>query len=380
MVTDVVVIGGGLVGLMTALELAGEGLDVTVVDAGSPGANASTRAAGVLAPLIDHRKPRALLNLCRDGLEVWPAWLETWDLAAQVAIRRGLLAVAETASRGDALRELVPDARLVDSEARVLSRDVLHREIGGLGQYVEAALVYPGAGLVDARLVYRWVLKRAEENHVKFRWGQPVLGIELRQNRARGARIAGQVVPGGAVVLASGAASGLLVEPMGLTMPVLPVRGTLVAVEGVPAPPCPIFGQGRYLIPREDGVILVGGTEERVGFQSSVTLGGLRRIAETVDLYPALATAQFVEAWAGLRPGTPDGLPYLGWWPDIEGLFVATGHFQNGILLGPLTAELVTASIIGAELPIDLGPFRPDRYRNEDWPVWVEPPSSYREG
>lgn len=376
MVTDVVVIGGGLVGLMTALELAGEGLDVTVVDRGAPGSNASTAAGGVLAPLIDHRKPRVLVNLCRDGLEVWPTWLETWDLATQVAIRRGLLAVAETASHADTLRDLAPDARSVDSEARVLSRDVLHREIGGLGPHVEGALVYPNTGLVDVRLVYRWVLKRAEENHVKFRWGQPVLGIELRQNRARGARIAGQVIPGGAVVLTAGVESGLLLEPMGLTMPVMPVRGTLIAVDGVPAPPCPIFGQGRYLIPREDGVILVGGVEERGGFRSSVTLGDMRRIAETVDLYPALESAQFVGAWSGLRPGTPDGLPYLGWWSEIEGLFVATGHFRNGILLGPLTAELATASIIGADLPIELAPFRPDRFKDEDWPIWVDTLSS----
>lgn len=370
MITDVVVIGGGVVGLMSAFKLRQEGLDVVVVDQWGPARGASTAAGGVLAPLLGVTKPKALMDLAVDSMARWPAWLDELDPTGRFGIRRGVMIVAETPYHQTELKMLMPQARQTDPEAVEWTAAAVHQAAPGVASSIAGGLFYPEAGWVDPRRLYHTLYSACQLVGVRFRWGVPVLGLEMRANRVRGARVAGSVVPGGAVVLACGAWSGQLMAQMGRVLPVFPVKGTLVAVDGLPIPPFPLFGREHYLIPREDGSVLVGGTEERAGFGSDPSVAAIRKIVDAHHLYPSLDQARILGMWAGLRPATPDGLPFLGWWPEWEGLLIATGHFRNGILLGPITADIVTAILLGVDLPVNLAPFRPDRLRDSDWPEW----------
>jgi len=142
------------------------------------------------------------------------------------------------------------------------------------------------------------------------------------------------------------------------------VHGQLLALEAVP----PLFrhvvdSPRCYLVPRAEGRVIAGATMERVGWRKAVTPGGLRRLIDgAVEIAPALEHAPLAEAWSGLRPGTPDGLPILGADPDVAGLVYATGHFRNGILLAPLTGELVAALLLGEEPAADLAPYHLGRF------------------
>jgi glycine oxidase len=363
MVTDVVVVGGGVVGLTAALRLRQEGLDVTVLDAGGPGAGASPQAAGVLAPLLDQAKPEPLLAMLIDAAARWPRWLEEWDDAGTApTLRHGVLVVAETAFHLTELRQLERLAQAVDKDARLLDAAQVRQAAPSTAASVQGGLFYPGAAWLDARSLYRSLVARCLAAGVRIRWGTPAVGFERRGTRVRGVRVMGEIVPGGAVILAAGAWSGLLLASVGGRLPIVPVRGILVELEGVPAPPWPVFGRTHHVVPRPDGTVLIGGVEEQAGFAAHVTARALRRVLEAQDLYPPLADGAIRGHGAGLRPRTPDGLPCLGWWPGLDGLFVAAGHFRNGILLAPLTAEIVTAAVTGAEVPMDLGPFRPHRF------------------
>lgn len=365
MVTDVVVVGGGIVGLMAALRLRQEGLDVTVLDGGGPGSGASPQAAGVLAPLLDQPKPEPLLAALVDAAARWPRWLEEWDDAGTApALGRGVLVVAETAFHLAELRQMEKLAQAVDKDARLLDAAQVRQAVPGVAASAQGGLFYPNAAWLDPRALYRAVVGRCLQAGVRLRWGTPAVGFELRGSRVRGVRVAAEIVPGGAVVLAAGAWSGLLLASVGGRLPVVPVRGILVEVEGIQLPPWPVFGRTHHVVPRADGTAVAGGIEETGGFAAQVTARALRRVLDAQDLYPALADGAVRGHGAGLRPKTPDGLPCLGWWPGVEGLFVATGHFRQGILLAPLTAEIVASAVTGADVPMDLAPFRPGRFED----------------
>jgi glycine oxidase len=372
MVTDAVVIGGGVIGVMTALRLSREGLTVTVVDAGEPGDGASARAGGVLAPLLDQPKPVPLVSWGVRSLARWPEVLDEWELRDAVGWALGALAVAESVQHRTDLERLRPLAEKVDDGVTWLEERDLDSVVPGLGRHVTAGLLYPGAARVDAPRALSALYRRAREVGVRFRWGVPALGVEVRGDHVRGVRLAGEVVPGGVVVVAGGAWTGQLLETMGELVPVFPVQGVLVAVADAVAPRLPVFGRGRYVIPRPDGLLLLGGTEAREGFRERPTVAAVRRVMDVADLYPPVRGGTVERVWAGLRPATPDGLPVIGAWPGVEGLAIAAGHYRNGWLLAPVTADLVRAWVLGEPWPEDAAPFRPDRFRLGDWPNWLE--------
>ena len=169
------------------------------------------------------------------------------------------------------------------------------------------------------------------------------------------------MLEGDAVVLAAGAWSGGLARTLGVDVAVRPVRGQILLLRGPPGLLGPTLNAGtNYLVPRPDGRILVGSTMEEAGFDATTTpdaLDRLRRVAH--ELFPATRDMPEEMAWAGLRPGTPDRMPYIGAVPEVPGLVLATGHFRNGILLAPITAECVAAVLAGRAPPVDLSPFAP---------------------
>jgi len=181
--------------------------------------------------------------------------------------------------------------------------------------------------------------------------------------RARGVEVAGEIIAAGAVVNAAGAWAGEL-APRLAGAAVVPVRGQMVML-ALAQPPFrhAIYSRGVYLVPRRDGRLLAGSTYEHVGYDKRVTAEAVRGILDrTIRLAPALGATTLAETWAGLRPGTRDGLPILGADPEVEGLYYATGHYRHGILLAPATAQALATLIRGGRPSVDLAPFAVARF------------------
>jgi glycine oxidase len=322
---DAVVVGGGIIGLSSALALAESGLSVTVIDRGDPGAQASWAAAGILGPQSELQKPSPMLELMRFSFRLYPEW---------------------TAKLGEVGFRANGTLHLAFSEEEAGALDAMRRWQTAHGLRVEErrhdrarlALFFPDEGQVENRGLLQ-ALKAACRR----------AGVELRH--AAVGSLAD--IEAKHVVLCAGSWSGQLAP-----VRVFPVRGEMIALE-TPPPECVVFGAGGYLIPRGRRM-LVGATAERAGFDSAPTRAGRSYLLDVASrLQPGSERAPLLDHWAGLRPGTPDGLPIFGVLPG--GVIAATGHFRNGILLAPVTALIVRALVRGEPPPLDLAPFRPER-------------------
>jgi glycine oxidase len=197
--------------------------------------------------------------------------------------------------------------------------------------------------------------------------GTPVCGFDRRGEKIAALETTAGRRPAGQFVVAGGAWSSQLLQATGCAIAVRPLRGQIVLVAMQPSPIRHVVNVGpRYLVPRGDGRVLVGATEEVAGFDKQTTAGGVGGLLEfAVQIVPALARAGFERAWAGLRPQSADGLPYLGRCPRAVNLFVATGHFRAGLQLSPITARVMTQLLLGREPAVPLAPFSPDRHRRQ---------------
>ena len=338
-------VGDGIIGLATALAVARAGGTCRVLGRTITGA-ASSASAGLLAPSIGAAPPsiRAFMRAARDRYPDWVHWLAERTGVELTLNRRGIIEV--TASRA-----AEPEVVLLD-----------RRELSSLEPSLaaRAAFLYHDDGFVD-----NLRLLAAMREAVRCEWSIDVVEgrvatIEPGQHSCSVTTEDGRKQEGDCVVLAAGAWSALI-SGAPRPVPVEPVRGQMLRLEGCPLTHA-VFSAEAYLVPR-DGSTIVGSTLERVGFDSSTTstaLDHLRRAASA--LVPELAAAPVLGAWAGLRPLTPDGLPILGRDPDFPVVLYACGHGKNGILLAPITAECIAALVAGAAPPMDVSGFDIGRF------------------
>jgi glycine oxidase len=327
---DAVVVGGGIIGLAIAWRAQQRGLSVCVLERGAPGRGATYAAAGVLAP--DPETP-GFTALARRGAELWPAFAA--ELGDVGYTRCGSLALAFGADE-------LEGERLDGDACRALEPGISPDCSGGV-LYSDDAQVDPRrAAAALARLVGGALRVRADV-------------VALEPERVELAD--GSHVEGDRVVLAAGAWSA---RRLARRLPIRPVKGQTLRLRG-PLPATRIIrGEDVYVVPRASGETVVGATVEDAGFddrptgEATATL--LRRAVRAV---PAVAELELVEAVASLRPGTPDDGPLIGEW---EGLLVAGGHFRNGILLAPITADAVVALLTGDDPPPEAAPFDPLRF------------------
>ncbi|MDJ0383353.1 glycine oxidase ThiO [Streptomyces sp. G-G2] len=372
---DVLVIGGGIIGLVTAWQAARRGLRVALADP-APGGGAAQVAAGMLAAVTElHYGEETLLALNLASAERYPRFAA--DLAdasggLDIGYRAcGTLAVALDADDRVHLRELHALQRRCGLESEWLTGRECRRLEPMLAPGVRGGLRVDGDHQVDPRRLAAALLAACERAGVTLhRTGAARLGVTA--DRAAGAVLDdGTEVAAGQVVLAAGSLSGRLDGvPPEVLPPVRPVKGQVLRLF-VPPAYAPFLsrtvravvrGSHVYLVPRENGELVVGATSEELGWDTTVTAGGVYELLRDAhELVPGITELPLTETRAGLRPGSPDNAPLLG--PtDLPGLHLATGHYRNGVLLTPLTGEVMADVLTTGELPEVARPFSPRRF------------------
>ncbi len=364
---DVVVIGGGVVGLAVARRLAGEGAHVALLEKGVCGAEASWAGAGILSPCNPHRTD-PLFQLTERSLEMFPPYCaELHDETGvdpeyeacgefQLVFTPDSLGIARSDAQAAAGR-VMPDGRAIYELHSSLSALALEPHIAG---NILAALECRQSAHVRNPRLLRALRESCLRRGVRLGENQPATAIETEGERLTTVRSGETRYPCARAVLCAGAWSSLLDSRLNRLMPVHPVRGQMVLMKADVSPIGRIITRGKtYLVPRRDGHILLGSTEEpEAGYVKRNTPAGVARLMRrAMELVPALADTPVLATWAGLRPGSPDDKPYIGPVPGVEGLYAATGHFRAGLTLSPVTAEAVAALLAGREYMIDLSPF-----------------------
>lgn len=360
---DVIVVGGGAIGAACARELAIAGRKVLVIEAGGEMGQAWRAAGGMLAPQIEADAQDPLLELGLAAREHYQplaaALLENTGIDLGLW-QEGIARVALDPEEATALQSKVAWQRQQGYACEWLEPDELRRRWPWLGPAV-GALWAPQEGALDPEQLVRALLADAQRLGTSFVTDR-VLAIDETGARAVGVsgRTARYYAP--EVVLAAGAWSGAI-QGLPRPLPVEPVRGQMAALPWPPGiPRAIVYNKDSYLLARGEEAIL-GSTMERVGFQPEVTAAGLAQIfAATVALCPGLMRGKVRRSWAGLRPMTPDALPIIGPEPKLTGLWYATGHGRNGILLAGITGVLIRQLLTGEQTLSSLRAFTPDRF------------------
>ncbi len=363
---DVLVIGGGLVGCSAAYECAKRGLSVVVAERGEVGRAASWAAAGILTPIHLADYPAALVDLCAAAQANYEPWAA--EVRAESGIdpefrREGMLVVATEEAEVAELAKLHAWKLDHGQPFEALDAKGAARVEPLVSPSVRRALLLPDVAQVRNNRLVRAVAAAATRRKVVVLERTEVVDLLLDGRQVVGARTTDGPVRAAWTVLAAGAWSRPIAERVGLDVRVEPVRGQMLLTEvpGARLSRMVLCGE-QYLVPRADGRVLVGSTTERVGFDASVTFDGVRLLAErAARMVPALAGAPLRASWAGLRPGSPDRIPYLGPVSDLPGLLLACGHFRNGILLGPISGRLIAQAIAGERTDVPLDPYRLSR-------------------
>ncbi len=361
---DVVVIGGGVQGCAVAWRLARAGKDVLVLERSIPGAEASSAAGGILSPGVEAVEPGPFYELCRASLARYRTFAH--DLVAETGLDVGYRdgGTLEVALDDDHAQLLAARAERLERHrmpAEILDDAAARRLEPGLSPQTRGALFFPDEASIDPRLLSRALYLAAHGAGARFRPGQ-VHRIVQEGGRAVGVDHESGRIASDAVVLAAGAWSAL-VEGSGLRPThVRPVRGQIALLDTRPRLLSRVVFSGKgYVVPRADGRVLCGSTMEEVGFERAVTAGGIHDVLElAIEIAPQLARAPILDTWSSFRPASPDGWPILGA-AAIPGLWYATGHTRNGILLTPITADAISAAVLGNAPPVDLAPFSPQR-------------------
>lgn len=360
--SDVLVIGGGIIGLLTARELADAGARVTLIEMGETGRESSWAGGGIVSPLYPWRYPDAVTALATWSQAAYPA------LAERLTDESGI--DPELTVSGLLVLDLEEQARAFAWAERHghaierIERARLHAIEPQLGPESTRALLLPNIAQVRTPRLAKAVRKSVEAR-ISLREHEEVLDLQVEQGRITGVRTANGVIAAHQVVICTGAWTARLLEQLGQAPDIKPVRGQMILFHGKPGQINHItLHRERYLIPRRDGRLLFGSTLEQTGFVKTTTTEAKEALYRAAfELFPILKRTPIEDQWAGLRPSSPSGIPFIGPHPGVDGLFVNAGHFRNGLVTGPASARLAADLMLGRASIIDPTPFALDAAR-----------------
>lgn len=357
--TPIYIIGGGIIGLLTAYELVAAAEKVVVIDHQSIGQEASWAGGGILSPLYPWRYPEPVEQLARWSQSHYQDLAETLRVETGIDtqwIRSGLLIIDEndtdTGFNWCRTHSIVAD--LVDQKGMThLEPHVRMRS--------NSALNLPDVAQIRNPRFLKALVAWLRAHGVEIRENVAAKSLEVRAGALTAIHTDSGPINVERAIVAAGAWSGALLATAEVQVPVMPIKGQMLLLRGSAAAPFNhiLLREACYLIPRQDGRVLVGSSQEESGFDKSTTESvRVMLYGKAVDLVPSLREWQIERQWAGLRPGSPDGIPYIGSHPEIKGLYVNTGHFRNGIVLAPASARLAADLVLGRTPFLDLRQFR----------------------
>jgi len=356
--TDCIVVGGGLLGMLSAHFLGREGLSVTVLERGTMCRESSWAGGGILSPLVPWQYPDAVSELVRwsqpyypvlaaellDSTGIDPEWLQSGLLMADCCLDADISAWSD---RFHCRVQTVGPGELQALEPR-------------LSPAIGASLLLPDVAQLRNPRLCQALAAFLRGQGATIHEGVAVTGLTVSQGRIQGVSTKTGTLTAGRVVIAGGAWSSQILAGYGPELPVSPVRGQMLQFQ---APPGLlrhiVLRDGYYLVPRRDGLVLAGSTLEYVGFNKETTAAARELLVEqALGLVPALSECEIVRHWSGLRPGSPTGVPYICEHPEISGLYLNTGHFRNGVVMAPASAQLLVDCLLGRDSFTAIEPYR----------------------
>ncbi len=370
---DAAIAGGGLIGTSIALELAEANLRVVVLDRQEPGREASWAAAGMLSPGPDSPDALPLVPLGKDGLRRYPEFVAHVERVSGQRVplaRKGTIELFFGAAAEAERTALIKQYANLGLAIEPMALDAARKLESAIGPEPVAAAWLPDEATVEPRALVTAVIAACKRRGVEFRASQPVTALLRDGNACTGVVAGAEKFSARHVVIAAGSFTAGLENSVDANKrgiasfaPTHPVRGQILALRNPKVCLTRVLrSEKAYVVPRLDGRLIAGSTLENVGFDKQVTSEGMHKILDGVRaMVPALVDSEIIETWAGLRPGTPDGLPIIGK-TSVEGLIVATGHYRNGVLLAPATAAIVRDLIVKGKSQMNIEAYSPLRF------------------
>ncbi|WP_407926497.1 glycine oxidase ThiO [Aquipseudomonas ullengensis] len=356
----IAIVGGGALGLLSALNFGSQGVEVVLVERGGVGGEASWAGGGIVSPLYPWRYGPAVTALAQWSQSYYPQLGELLrlDTGIDPQVHSTGLYWLDLEDERDAL--LWPQGN--DCRLQKVAMAEVYSAVPSLGDGFASAIHMPDvANVRNPRLMKALRAALQAMPNVQLHEQCEVKGFIRQDGRVCGVMTSAGEVRAEQVVLAAGAWSGELLASLGLSLPVEPVKGQMILYKcAEDFLPSMVLARGRYAIPRKDGHILIGSTLEHAGFDKTPTEVALASLkASAVELLPALAEAEVVGHWAGLRPGSPEGIPFIGEVPGYPGLWLNCGHYRNGLVLAPASCRLLADLMLGREPIVDPAPYSP---------------------
>ncbi|MDX6557111.1 MAG: glycine oxidase [Blastocatellia bacterium] len=365
---EVIIVGAGVIGLTIARALAQRGIrEIVLIERGRPGAEASWAAAGILAPQVEVDHQDDFFQLACASRDLYPEFADALKDETGVDVeldKTGTLCVGFDSNDEDQLRRRYEWQQRAGLKVESLTGDEARRLEPCISPEVTCGLRFPRDFQVENRRLIDALVRANEELGIQLLMGSSVSAIRVEQKRVRGVATSNGSIDAAIVVLAAGAWSSLINAPGLPSIEIEPVRGQMLCFAARPQIARHVIYSSRgYLVPRHDGRVLAGSTAEQVGFDKSMTDEGVATIKSmATEIAPGIAALPLIDSWAGFRPRAKDGLPVLGPSAQIEGLFYATGHYRNGILLAPITGKVIADAIVDGVMPASLDSFSPNRF------------------
>lgn len=353
-VADVVVVGGGVIGGSIAYHLAKKGRRVLILEREKIGSGASGAAAGMLGAQSETHRADVLFDLARQSRAMFPQLAEELRELTGIDIglvQKGLLKVALTPDQAADCRRMIAFQRQAGETAAWLTPAEANELEPNLTGRIEGAMRIPGDGQVSAPELTAAYVRAAVMLGAEAKENCSVRSLRLERGRVTGIVTDEGTISCGQAVIAAGVHGQRLLAQAGIETDVYPVKGECFSVvTEVPLVSHTVFTDGCYLVPKRGGRLLVGASMVERNDELTVSVEGLMGLmAKAAALVPRITSARWEKAWAGLRPQTRDGLPYLGAAPGCDGLFVAAGHYRNGVLLSPITGALIAEQMNGGQ-------------------------------